>query len=181
MSFHSSHPAHLSLTAPLPINLHPTLDLTDTLLATHTPFLTPPTLHAALTQLRTYLVRFRTRLAPAHGLHLRRLVRFLGALEAFVEGWRVGGGEGSAAASASEPASSASRTGSASTTGSATKSGTGTGVEKAKGKAEEGKSPSSRQEIMHASNLMSQLGPQVDGVNLLEIEAYLKRSKIARE
>ena len=37
------------------------------------------------------------------------------------------------------------------------------------------------QRIMASSQLMESLGSQVDGVNLLEIEAYLKKSKIARE
>jgi chromosome transmission fidelity protein 1 len=38
-----------------------------------------------------------------------------------------------------------------------------------------------KQEMMAASSLMSLLGAQVDGVNLLEIEGYLKRSKVARK
>ena len=46
-------------------------------------------------------------------------------------------------------------------------------------KVDSAKGPGPRQEIMPASHLMSRLGPQVDGVNLLEIEAYLRRSKIA--
>lgn len=53
---------------------------------------------------------------------------------------------------------------------------TGTGTEKMKMKE-----TGPKQEIMPASSLMTRLGPQVDGVNLLEIEAYLKRSKIASE
>lgn len=38
-----------------------------------------------------------------------------------------------------------------------------------------------KQEILVSSQLMEHLGSQVDGLNLLEINAYLKRSKIARK
>ena len=91
-------------------------------------------------------------------------------------------GSGSAFAYASSvSASSVSIAGSAASPVSATKLGTEAGTEEANRKPEQVKPSRPRQEIMHASSLMSHLGPQVDGVNLLEIEAYLKRSKIARE
>lgn len=35
-------------------------------------------------------------------------------------------------------------------------------------------------EVLTPNQLMDALGPHVEGINLLEIEAYLKRSKIAR-
>ncbi|KAF8488344.1 helicase C-terminal domain-containing protein [Gautieria morchelliformis] len=165
-------------------------NLPDTLLSAHTPTLTPPTLHAALTQLRIYLARFRTRLAPRHGLHLRRLVRFLGAMEGFVEGWAKEGEGGGGSASASVTAVSGGgggnggSTSAASPVGPGAKSGRGRGTETAtamqKGKEKDAKM-GPRQEIMPANSLMARLGAQVDGVNLLEIEAYLRRSKIARK
>ncbi|KIJ54966.1 hypothetical protein M422DRAFT_241049 [Sphaerobolus stellatus SS14] len=102
----------------------------DTLLSIHTTSLTSSTLTTSITQLSTYLSRFRKRLSPIHGLHLRRLLRFLAALKTYMEKWKDSG---------------------------------------------------AKQEIMAASKLMECLGSGVDGVNLLEIEAYLKKSKIARK
>lgn len=90
----------------------------------------------SLQQLTFYLNKFRTRLTPAHGLHLRRLLRFLNALRGLLEKWKVEATRGQDAL---------------------------------------------KQEMMAANSLMAQLGSQVDGINLLEIEAYLKRSKIARK
>ncbi|KAF8579814.1 DNA repair helicase [Ramaria rubella] len=113
-------------------------NLIDTLLSIHTVSLSSHILDTSLQQLTFYLNRFRKRLASTHGLHLRRLLRFLNTLKVYIDKWKL---------TATSP----------------------------------GQTAPAKQEIMAASNLMSLLGPQVDGVNLVEIEAYLKRSKIARK
>lgn len=63
-------------------------DLIDTILQLHTVELRASTLSLALSQLRTYLERFRVRLAATHALQLRRLIHFLTALSQYVEDLR---------------------------------------------------------------------------------------------
>ncbi|KAJ7505517.1 helicase C-terminal domain-containing protein [Mycena galericulata] len=48
-------------------------------------------------------------------------------------------------------------------------------------KEQSGKADMSQGEVMTVANLLERLGRKVSGVNLLEIEAYLKSSKIARK
>ncbi|KAF8507368.1 helicase C-terminal domain-containing protein [Hysterangium stoloniferum] len=130
-------------------------NLIDSLLSVHTVSLSLSTLTTSIFQLTTYLTRFRKKLSPTHGLHLRRLLRFLGAMKAFLESWR------------DEKVTDASKAVAKAESGG----------EKAKLKLE--RKP--KDEIMPSNKLMESLGSQVDGVNLLEIEAYLRRSKIARK
>lgn len=47
--------------------------------------------------------------------------------------------------------------------------------------AREGKGPSEKTEVMKVAELMEKMGKKVAGMNLLEIEGYLKRSKVARK
>lgn len=47
------------------------------------------TLTTSITQLTTYLERFKKRLTAIHALHLRRLLRFLVALRSFLEKWKA--------------------------------------------------------------------------------------------
>lgn len=44
--------------------------------------------------------------------------------------------------------------------------------------AREGKGPSEKTEVMKVAELMERMGKKVAGMNLLEIEGYLKRSKV---
>lgn len=43
---------------------------------------------------------------------------------------------------------------------------------------ERGKGPSEKTEVMTVAELMERMGKKVAGMNLLEIEGYLKRSKV---
>ncbi|KAI0644923.1 DNA repair helicase [Trametes meyenii] len=133
-------------------------NLTSTLLSLSTARLPLRTLTNARHQLSIYLSRFRTRLATAHALHLKRLMNLLDALVLYAEGWRDARGQGQVQETERS--------------------------QKFKAKAQEGekgKAGLSDVEVMTSAELLQRLGRKTEGVNLLEVEKYLRESKIARK
>ncbi|KAI5988422.1 helicase C-terminal domain-containing protein, partial [Pisolithus albus] len=106
-------------------------NLIPTLLSLSSVSITSATLSISLQQVETYYHKFRNRLAPSHGLHLRRLISYLQAMSKVVEEWI-----------ASKQVST---------------------------------------EVMSIPDYIKKLGRKVDGINLLEIETYLRKSKISRK
>lgn len=106
-------------------------NLIPTLLSLSSVSITSATLSISLQQVETYYHKFRNRLAPSHGLHLRRLSSYLQAMSKVVEEWIV--------------------------------------------------SKQVSTEVMSIPDYMQRLGRKVDGINLLEIETYLRKSKISRK
>ena len=127
--------------------------MTSTLLSLSTTRLPLRTLSAARHQLSIYLARFRNRLSTVHALHLRRLANVLEALAKYAEEWRDGGGQAQAQGDG----------------------GTVKAEAKAKGRA------GPEVEVMTSGELMARLGRKAEGVNLLEIEKYLRESKVRHQ
>ncbi|PCH35736.1 DNA repair helicase [Wolfiporia cocos MD-104 SS10] len=128
-------------------------NLISTLLSLSTTRLPLRTLSTARQQLSIYLSRFRTRLATAHTLHLARLINLLDSLNRYAEEWRDGSTPDKA--SHKPPAATA--------------------------KPSEAETRGQHVEVMTPGELLQRLGRKAEGVNLLEVEAYLRISKIARK
>lgn len=110
-------------------------DLIPTLLSLSSVRVTSYILSASLIQVAAYYEKFRTRLSAQHGLHLKRLIKYMEAMQKVMEDWK------------------------------ATKTKAGSATDE-------------RTEVLTISNFMEKLGRNAVGINLLEIEAYLKRSKV---
>ncbi|KAI0667105.1 DNA repair helicase [Trametes maxima] len=140
-------------------------NLTSTLLSLSTARLPLRTLTNARHQLSIYLSRFRTRLATAHALHLKRLMNLLDALVLYAEYWRGARDQGRVQdAGKSQNFKDKPREGD-------------------NGKAGQmpGKAVLPDVEVMTSAELLQRLGRKTEGVNLLEVEKYLRESKIARK
>lgn len=109
-----------------------TTDLIPTLLSLSTTKLPFSTLATSLQQVSIYVSKFRKRLSPVNGLHLKRLVTYLDALKKYALEWK-----------------------------------------------EQCKDKPMKTEVMSVLDLSARLGRRVTGINLLEIEAYLKKSKVS--
>ncbi|GBE87470.1 ATP-dependent DNA helicase CHL1 [Sparassis crispa] len=126
-------------------------NLISTLLSLSTTCLPLRTLSTARHQLSIYLSRFRTRLATAHALHLARLMGLLDVLTQYAEEWR----------DMQTPRGGEDRQEPARKT--------------------ESKHRCSSVEVITSDELLRRLGRKAEGVNLLEVERYLRNSKIARK
>lgn len=120
------------------------LDLISTLLSLSTTHLPLRTLSTAHHQLSLYFTRFKTRLATAHALHLKRLIGLLEGLIKFAEQWRDGQGQ---------------KTGNANI-------------------SVKGPESANKTEVMTVGELTDRIGRKFEGVNLLEVEKYLRDSKV---
>ncbi|PSR71706.1 hypothetical protein PHLCEN_2v12410 [Hermanssonia centrifuga] len=129
-------------------------NLISTLLSLSTTRLTLRTLTTSLSQLSIYLSKFRNRLSTEHALHLRRLVGLLEALVKYVEDWKA------------EHASDQGKV---------------SGGQQGNGAVKGGPSQAHKTEVMTSGELLRRLGRKVEGINLLEVETYLRQSKIARK
>ena len=92
------------------------------------------TLDTSLSQVSTYLTKFRSRLSANHVLHLKRLIAFLEAFKRYSNEW----------------------------------------LEAAKGK----KQLNGGVEVMTVAELMHRLGRKAESINMLEIESYVRSSKV---
>lgn len=141
-------------------------DLISTLLSLSTTRLPLRTLSTARQQLSVYVSRFRTRLSTDHALHLTRLMGLLDALQRYADEWRKAQ-EGGPAAQPSHLDSDRS-------------------AEQRSGQREfpqtggSGKTRGQGVEVMTPGELLQRLGRKSEGVNLLEVEAYLRSSKVCR-
>lgn len=138
-------------------------DLISTLLSLSTTRLPIRTLSTARQQLSVYISRFRTRLSTDHALHLTRLMGLLDALQRYAEEWRQGQ-EGSS------PAQSGHLDGD--------RSADERGLPK---NGVSGKTRVQGVEVMTPGELLRRLGRKSEGVNLLEVEAYLRSSRVRCE
>lgn len=141
-------------------------DLISTLLSLSTTRLPIRTLSTARQQLSVYVSRFRTRLSTDHALHLTRLMGLLDALERYADEWRKAqeGGPGAPSGQLDSDRSAEQRSGE-------------------KGKPQNGGSGRTRGqgvEVMTPGELLQRLGRKSEGVNLLEVETYLRSSKVCR-
>ncbi|KAL1748373.1 helicase C-terminal domain-containing protein [Schizophyllum fasciatum] len=105
----------------------------------------------SLAQVTTYLSKFKNRLKHVHVLSLRRLMVFLESLVACIEAWGSPSGKQTPAP------------------------GRPTGIETPP------RSVPPKTEIMTPNDMVSRLGKRAEGINLLEVERYLKASRIARK
>lgn len=142
-------------------------DLISTLLSLSTTRLPLRTLSTARQQLSVYISRFRTRLSTNHALHLKRLIGLLDALQRYADEWRQGQEGGPAAQpghlGGDRPAEP---------------------LPREKGFPQSGGSGKTRGqgvEVMTPGELLRRLGRKSEGVNLLEVEAYLRSSKVCYE
>ncbi|THG98434.1 hypothetical protein EW026_g3750 [Hermanssonia centrifuga] len=127
-------------------------NLISTLLSLSTTRLPLRTLTTSLSQLSIYLSKFRNRLSTEHALHLRRLVGLLEALVKYVEDWKA------------EHASDQGKV---------------SGGQQGNGAVKGGPSQAHKTEVMTSGELLRRLGRKVEGINLLEVETYLRQSKAA--
>lgn len=112
-------------------------NLIPTLLSLSTICLPFHVLDTSLSQVSSYLSKFRVRLSASHTLHLRRLITFLHAFRKYSAEWLAA--------------------------------------------KKENKKMDRRIEVITAVELLQRIGRKAEGVNLLEVEAYLRNSKIARK
>ncbi|KAG8957316.1 ATP-dependent DNA helicase chl1 [Tulasnella sp. 419] len=106
-------------------------NLIDTILSVHSLPLNHTTIRASLSQVSTYLSRFRNRLNPQNVLHLRRLVIILSAIDKYCESQGAKGGNA--------------------------------------------------EMMLGVAEFVESLGPKVKDINFLEVDRYLRESKIARK
>ena len=143
------------------------IDLISTLLSLSTTRLPLRTLSTARQQLSVYVSRFRTRLSTDHALHLTRLMGLLDALQRYADEWRQGQEGGPPAQpghlGSDRPAEQQSGERSLPQSGGSGKT-RGRGVE-----------------VMTPGELLQRLGRKSEGVNLLEVETYLRNSKVCYE
>ncbi|CCM02979.1 uncharacterized protein FIBRA_05094 [Fibroporia radiculosa] len=132
-------------------------NLTSSLLSLSTTRLPFRTLSTARQQLSIYLSRFRTRLATAHAVHLTRLMMLLDALHKNAEEWRESLQQANTPGKQDEDQKAL------------------------PAKHDRGKARGPGVEVMTPGELLQRLGRKTEGVNLLEIEVYLRNSKIARK
>ncbi|KAH9833515.1 DNA repair helicase [Rhodofomes roseus] len=144
-------------------------NLTSTLLSLSTTRLPVRTLSSARQQLSVYLSRFRTRLSTDHALHLTRLMGLLDALQQYADEWRKIQDEASRKGQTSGHLSTDQKAGQRSSQQEVPKVG------------EPGKPRVQGVEVMTPSELLQRLGRKSEGVNLLEVERYLRSSRIARK
>lgn len=138
-------------------------DLISTLLSLSTTRLPLRTLSTARQQLSVYVSRFRTRLSTDHALHLTRLMGLLDALERYADEWRKAqeGGPGAPSSQLDSDRSAEQRSGE-------------------KGNPGSGKTRGQGVEVMTPGELLQRLGRKSEGVNLLEVETYLRSSKVCQ-
>lgn len=86
----------------------------------------------ALSQLKLYFMKFRTRLTSVHGLHIKRLLEFMTALENFMM----------------------------------------------KGTESRSTGSQGQDQCFTISEFVQNLGSKVDNINLLDVQAYLSKSKV---
>ncbi|KAJ3711787.1 helicase C-terminal domain-containing protein [Lentinula raphanica] len=130
-------------------------NLIPTLLSLSTVTISLPLLRTALHQVTTYVAKFRNRLNPANMIQLKRLLAFLESLAKFVGEWR----DQRVEPRTSQPAQTSHM------------------------KSDKNQKPAqlATQEVLTPTELIERMGRKVAGLNMLEIEKYLKKSKIARK
>ncbi|KZT03940.1 DNA repair helicase [Laetiporus sulphureus 93-53] len=134
-------------------------NLISTLLSLGTTRLSLRTLSTARQQLSVYVSRFRNRLTTSHALHLIRLTGLLDALQRYAEDWSTGQAHSNARSDMQKPDMKQQ-----------------SGVKK-----QDAKLHVPGVEVLTPGELLQRLGRKTEGVNLLEVETYLRKSKIARK
>ncbi|KAI0783751.1 helicase C-terminal domain-containing protein [Abortiporus biennis] len=137
-------------------------NLIPSLLSLSTTTLPFRTLVTSLTQLKIYHDKFKNRLSTENGLNVKRLIAWLQQLQTVVEAWKV---EKTGPTENSQVSSKSGKE----------KQATAPPNPKYNSKVKE------EVEVMTSSQLLNRMGQNVEGINLLEINAYLKKSKIARK
>lgn len=149
-----------------------------TLLSLSTTSLPLRQIKLSLAQVKTYLGKFKTRLKHVHVLSLRRLTVFLEGLVMCIEAWGAVDAA-TAGADVKENAPRQKQQQSANAKGKTSM----TGGKPSHAAAQSGSlnTVPPKTEIVTPSDMLSRIGKQVDGINLLEVERYLKSSRIARK
>ncbi|KAL7424206.1 ATP-dependent DNA helicase chl1 [Cryptotrichosporon argae] len=133
-------------------------NLIDTLLSIYSTSLSATHLASAVAQLKQYLARFKARLKPVHALWIRQTLAVLHGLVKVCECFSTGATGGTAATKGPDRPPT-----------------------QAQGAAGKRPTPAPAAEVLDVNALMARVGGGGDQVNLVELAAYLKDSKLARK